>query len=274
MNNSSKLTYQNWLNDIEYWKSSRKTKTIGKNVITFQEVDSTNAYLKKHTELPHGTIAIAYMQTKGKGQKSRIWDSSPGGLYFTIKLEFSPLPVLSPFWILATVAIGLCKGLNALDLNPIIKWPNDVLIGGKKIAGILGEFIFKEPFNAFLGIGVNMNNSLESVFKTFPNLGGKITSLLIEKNKFIPYSFILDHICSYLESQMISNTFYSLTKIKTLWLNYAQILNKNVTIIENREKKRSFGKVKEITDFGSLIITLNSGITKEYIVGDIQIKIN
>jgi BirA family biotin operon repressor/biotin-[acetyl-CoA-carboxylase] ligase len=274
-------SYKMWVDDLEQWKRSCKTKIVGRNVVTLKTIDSTNTYLKNREDLPNGTIVIAYQQSEGKGQKTKKWNSNPGGLYFTIKLSFAKIPTISPFWLLAGATIGLCKGINSMGLQPQIKWPNDIIINKKKIAGVLGEFIYgKEIFNAYLGIGININNPLSQILLEYPSLEGKITSLSHEmdervsgQGKFIPYSLLLEKISYYLDEQINSISPFAVSLLKPIWNDYAQIYNQKI-VFEDLDTGIDFvGVAKGLTDYGSLLIlNMDSNETLEFTTGDIRIK--
>ena len=234
-----------------------------------------NKYLKEKAQLSNGTIVAAYQQTQGKGQKNRTWISSPGGLYVSIKLDVKPLKEFQPFWITASVAVGLCKAIQELELEPQIKWPNDILINNKKVSGILTETVLtNDKIIAIIGLGINIDNSLEDVFTTFPELQLKISSLskeVSEKNS-IDFTDILESTILYVEDKVLMPTSNRLVEIKQDWLKFAQIENKTVEIEILETKKKIIGTVQKVTDSGSLLIKHTSGKLEEYTSGDIKIQ--
>lgn len=210
-------SFTEWESEFLEWQKNTNTRVIGKHIILLAEIPSTNVYLKENLQLQHGTIVAAYQQTSGKGQKNRKWISNPGGLYLSIKLDLSPSKNFSPFWITATVAIGLCKALTHLHMQPTIKWPNDVLINGRKVAGILTETVMtNSSITAIVGLGCNINNNLKEVFNSFPELQTKITSLTQELQKSSPLSFgeILEYTKSYIEEKLFSLNLANISNIK------------------------------------------------------------
>lgn len=132
---------------------------IGHRVIYLREVDSTNDYARSiapHAE--EGTVVVADVQRRGRGRKGRSWVSSKGGLWMSVVLRprvpHSEVPKL-----VFVGALAVTDALRAYGVEGRIKWPNDVLIGGKKVCGILSEGSFLEEVNhVILGIGVNVNN--------------------------------------------------------------------------------------------------------------------
>lgn len=119
---------------------------------------------------PHGTLVVAEEQTKGKGRLSRPWISAPGlGIYLSIILR-SPLPLNEAHHATTVAAICLAEVLKLRHgLSAMIKWPNDILVTGKKLAGILTELQSDQDLTRFLvvGIGVNVNHAREDLVGPF-----------------------------------------------------------------------------------------------------------
>ncbi len=120
-------------------------------LLWFREVDSTQDILK-NSDLPAGTVVVADVQKKGKGRKGRRWESQRGGLYFSFVVsskefkEFLQLPLV--------VGYALSEAVDNFKLRTYIKWPNDIYLSGKKLAGILCE---KSGDRIVVGIGLNLN---------------------------------------------------------------------------------------------------------------------
>ncbi len=139
---------------------------IGEKIIWFDEIDSTNDYaLKNYERLHHGDVIVALSQKKGKGRKGRFWYSPGGGLWFSV--VFKPRDYNDPNFFTKIASVTLVKLLKHYGLSPVIKWPNDILVNGKKLAGILTEGIFegRKPLVIVVGIGVNLNNSIPDELK-------------------------------------------------------------------------------------------------------------
>jgi biotin-[acetyl-CoA-carboxylase] ligase BirA-like protein len=121
--------------------------------IWLDEVDSTNTYLRHHPQ-PHGTVVVARRQTHGRGRQGRQWHSVEGES-LTFSLALRPDGERQHWSRLGLAAgLGLCEALEAMGYTPRIKWPNDLLIGAQKLAGILVEVIDDA---AVVGIGLNLN---------------------------------------------------------------------------------------------------------------------
>ncbi|NEP16783.1 MAG: biotin--[acetyl-CoA-carboxylase] ligase [Leptolyngbya sp. SIO4C1] len=133
-------------------------------LLTFETLPSTNAELWRRVEqgtAAAGTAAIALTQTAGRGQRGKTWLSTAGGLYLSLLLE--------PDWPLAALpqltlcsAWGIASQLNALSIPAQIKWPNDLVVAGRKLGGILTETRLSQAAitHAVIGVGLNWQNSV------------------------------------------------------------------------------------------------------------------
>jgi BirA family transcriptional regulator, biotin operon repressor / biotin---[acetyl-CoA-carboxylase] ligase len=159
-----------------------KTERIGRKLFFVASTSSTNdvAFDLLEGGLPEGTTVFAEEQTRGRGRKGRTWHSAPGvGLWFSTILRPS-IPRESFSAITATVAVALRQAIETTTgLAPRIAWPNDLVIGSRKLAGILVEARNLDPSEpAFvLGIGIDVNQAPEEFA---PDLRDRATSLAIE----------------------------------------------------------------------------------------------
>lgn len=126
------------------------------------EVDSTNEYLKRYLSSDEDRIVIAKRQTGGRGTKGRSFLSNEGGVYLSALTFYRDFPARDAFLIMARAAVAVCKTAEAFGLSPEIKWPNDVYLSGKKLAGILVEnFLDGDRVkSSIVGIGLNVCNDL------------------------------------------------------------------------------------------------------------------
>lgn len=129
--------------------------------IVLEEVDSTNSYVAAHqSELENLTMVIAESQTAGRGQRGNSWESEPGkNLTFTLLWRSNGIPPADQFVISEAVALGVVDFLRSEGLEAKVKWPNDIYVGDKKIAGILIEHSITPASveNSRIGIGLNVN---------------------------------------------------------------------------------------------------------------------
>ncbi len=136
----------------------------GKNIlrIALDEIDSTNLYAKRRRGENEDMIVTARRQTGGMGTKGRSFSSDEGGVYLTYLRFFDDFPAERAFEIMIGGAVAVCETAKAYGLEPKIKWPNDILVGGKKLAGILIENTLSggRIRSSLMGIGLNVRNPL------------------------------------------------------------------------------------------------------------------
>lgn len=216
---------------------------------------------------PEGTVVIAEKQEAGRGRLGRNWSSPEGGLWMCIVLR----PCCEPNGIqLITLAAGIsvCKTVQQLyGLKPGLKWPNDVLINGKKICGILteGSICANSIDFAILGIGVNLNfgtdllpDELKSRAATLLDESG----IYIEMEQFLYYFFAeMDEIYDKLKDDK--------PYIIQQWKEFSITLGTEVTALYSG--KSVSGMAKDITPSGSLVIETGSGENVEIHSGEVTL---
>ncbi len=217
------------------------TRYIGQTIYYFPELESTNIIAKqkilnKEDKVPEGTIIIAEQQNGGKGRLGRKWFSPPGGLWLSLILYPKLTPSYMPIITLMT-AVVVAKIISPLipNIKVQIKWPNDVLIDGKKVCGILTEMsvVAKNIGWVIVGIGINVNNNL---FDGFENQ--------YERYKKDGFLFILEE-----------------------WKKYNDTIGKIIEVdVGNRVIA---GRAIDINDKGALILKTEDGKSSEIISGTI-----
>jgi len=235
-----------------------KTKKIGHQTYYFDSVNSTQEQAMKMAQDPknNGALVIAQSQTEGKGRAGRKWISPKGGIWLSIILrpEFD-VSMVTLFPIASALALS-----NAIEkcfkIKPELKWPNDITIQGKKVAGILVDASLESNKieNIVLGIGINFDvnvNQIEKDLKNTPNFYG-VASLQKIKKDTTPLHLIQ----KFLEE--LENIFELLNKdqnkkIIKEWTKRSSTIGKNVELI-TRDGKIS-GKAIKIDDDGALIIS-------------------
>lgn len=163
---------------LDLIKNRLNTDFFGAVIEYSHTVDSTNEKAKKHSKLPSGTLFLADMQTSGKGRLGREWVSDPNsGIYMSLLLT-PPDDVEKIPQVTLIAGIAVCR---ALECNAKIKWPNDIIIGSKKLCGILTEGLTSANSTSCIicGIGINVNNTCIP-----DDLSEKATSFFIETGKF------------------------------------------------------------------------------------------
>ncbi|MDI6732918.1 MAG: biotin--[acetyl-CoA-carboxylase] ligase [Planctomycetota bacterium] len=218
----------------EYYFVNLKTKTIGRKVVCHKKVTSTNdlAWLEVTRGAEEGTVIIADEQICGRGRFGRAW-SSPNqkGIWLSVILYPSLFPE-ETFLLMALGAIAVTDLLkNKFNLPSLIRWPNDVIIGNRKVAGIIVEskYVNQCPNASVLGVGMNINISESEMPSELKNI---TTSLLIENNSAVPFKLevIIVDLIYLLDKwyQKIVNK--ELNAIQDTWREFSAVLNKNVSI--------------------------------------------
>lgn len=245
---------------------------IGREIIHFEEIDSTNNYAKKiaNDGSPHGTVVVAEKQTLGRGRMGREWKSyNSEGLWFTIILR----PDLEPENIqIVTLAASVAVVEGIFETQGIvcgIKWPNDIILNNCKLGGILTE-LSAEPGHVnyvVIGIGINVNQDLCSFDDEIKN---KATSLKIHTGIPVPRVKVLGSILTRFEDIYSTMLQGNTQEIINRWSRYSVTLGKAVTIkIKDIEYN---GLAQSITSDGKLVVKCNDGTVREISAGEVQVR--
>jgi len=162
---------------------------IGRKIIHLENVDSTNNYIANlllKEEINSGTVILADEQTQGRGQRGSVWSSNSGeNMLFSLFLSTEILSVNDQFLLSQFVSVSLIQMLRNIGLNAEVKWPNDIYINNKKVAGILIENQLSGSTlkSSIIGVGLNVNQKL------FENISA--TSLYNELGEFISIQSVL-----------------------------------------------------------------------------------
>ena len=226
----------------------------------FREIGSTLDVAKELAKkgVGGGTIVVAESQTQGRGRLGREWLSPHGGIYFTIILRPKISPIYAPrINLMASVAVA--KAIRKLfGLEAELKWPNDVLIGGRKACGILAEMDAETDVINFinLGIGINANTSISQFEK-------RATSLKEELGKEVSRKEFLSLVLAEIAKQQALLTKEDLLKE---WKSLSATLNKNVRVMAPGEE--IVGQAIDIDANGALIVKGEDGSLRTAIAGD------
>ncbi|MEH7176657.1 biotin--[acetyl-CoA-carboxylase] ligase [Neobacillus vireti] len=247
------------------------TKFIGKNVYHEDCVESTQKIAQRlaFEAAPEGTVIIAEEQVSGRGRMDRRWHSPKyTGIWMSLILRPNiPLPKAPQLTLITAVAI--VQAIEDLTgLIPEIKWPNDILISGKKVTGILTELEAEaDRINSvIIGIGINVNQTRED----FPSDIEQIaTSLLLEKGEKVSRADLIKGIFTNLEKLYLLYLEEGFQPIKLLWESYAISIGKKITA---RTLSHSIiGIAKGITDDGVLMIEDGHGKIHHIYSADIEL---
>lgn len=236
-----------------------------------REVSSTNDWAKQMAEegAPEGTLALADGQTSGRGRRGRNW-SSPDGENIYMSLVLRPdIPPDKASQLTLVMGLSAAQGITeALNLPVRIKWPNDLVINGRKICGILTEMSAGQYGIRFvvIGIGINVNNS------SFPaELQEKATSLRMETGESIDKKLILDGVITAFSRNY--KRFLLTEDLGGLVEEYNQILanrNRQVRVLDPKEPFE--GVARGINTSGELLVERADGSITPVYAGEVSIR--
>ena len=250
-------------------KEELNTKIIGKEVYCFQETGSTQMIARRLADggAREGTVVSSEEQTKGKGRMGRSWLSPRGkGIWISVILR----PPISPE---RTGRISLASALAVAEaireiagLPALIKWPNDLLIGGKKVGGVLIEMTAERGLVKFiiLGIGVNVNQD-----KFPPELKGIALSLKQEGGEEVSRLALLREILRRLDNYYLSLNGGGFEVVANRWRELSATLGRQVKV--SFQGKIVEGQATDIDVDGALLLRLDSGFIKRLIGGEVTI---
>ncbi len=246
------------------------TKRIGKKIICLAETESTNnvAFKQAEEDAAEGTVVIADAQSRGKGRLGRSWTSPNGvNLYCSIVLRPSIPPVsASQLTFLSVVAVARTIELST-KLKALIKWPNDILINGRKIAGLLNEMSAEtEKVNfVVLGIGVNINMRPEQ----FPtDLRHPASSLFIESGVTLNRNQFIRTLLSELDALYEIYVHEGYGPIREEWLSRAQLCGRRARVCCHDQVLT--GDIKGIDNMGALLLDVD-GREERILSGDVTL---
>lgn len=253
--------------DLEKFDLKLNTDVIGRNFIYAEEVPSTNTELLNESEFnkKHGTVLFAEKQTDGKGRKNRVWYSDDK-LNLTFSILITEPKYLQKINILNFVAsLALAVSIeNLYQLRTELKWPNDILIDGKKAAGILIESTSKgsKILRLVIGMGLNVNQiSFQRKFTTEPTSLKKELGHPVEREKTL--AEILNNIEEILNT---SNKFPD--KILEDWKEKCDMIGRRITVVHNDVTKH--GIFNDIDKNGFLVLRTNDNVETLH-SGDVSI---
>ena len=258
------------------WEITRdlKTKLIGKRVYYFEEIDSTQNFAQNIAadKKENGTRMIAEKQTSGRGRLDRKWTSPKGGIWFSLiihpKFDVSSstlIPILS--------AVALSKSIKSvLDIETEVKWPNDITMNGKKVAGVLVDASFQTNSIDYLilGIGINFDidaKKLEKRLTKTPNFYG-IDSLRGKEDKTPPKTLLKEFLLQF-EKNLFQLDKGEKSKIIKEWTKRAAGIGEKITI--NTSNEKISGISQGIDNDGALKIKTKNE-TKKIYVGDVVLS--
>ena len=247
------------------------TKWAGKNVVYYDEIDSTNNRAKEAGDngAAHGTLFVADMQVAGKGRRGRVWKSPSGSsIYMTILLYPDIPPVKAPQLTLL-MAIAVAEGIQEVTgLETKIKWPNDIVVNGRKICGILTEMSTEIDYinHVVIGAGINVNQDTFS-----DDIKATASSLKLELGKSVKRSELIAAVMKSFEKcyEIFIET-EDLSGLQELYNSMLVNRDQEVKVLEpgNEYKAHAIG----INQTGELIVRTPDGKEKEIYAGEVSVR--
>ena len=230
------------------------------NVFYYPEVSSTMDIAKDlaRKNCADFTVVVAGRQTRGRGRLKRQWLSDDGGLYFTMVLR-PDLPLLLSSRVNFLASLTLARVMRRLfQIEAAVKWPNDILLDGYKVSGMLSELEAESDRILFIniGMGINVNNDPSGVEPGATSLK-KITGREISKKMLL---------AQFLAEFEIGLKNVEFENVISEWKKYTVTLNRRVKIVTHREE--SEGLAVDVAEDGGLILALDDGTHKKIVYGD------
>ena len=246
------------------------TEWAGKPVVYYPETDSTNIRIRHLGDegAPHGTLAVADRQTAGRGRRGRTWES-PGGscIYMSILLRPDLAPEKAPMLTLV-MACGVAEGImDCADVKVQIKWPNDIIVSGKKLAGILTEMSTQVDYinHVTVGVGINVN------VQNFPEEIQTATSLLSETGTQTKRAPVIAAVMKHFEENY--KIFMQTEDMSGLMKKYSSLLvnqDREVLILEKDAEYKAYAE--GINQKGELVVRREDGTVENICAGEVSVR--
>jgi BirA family biotin operon repressor/biotin-[acetyl-CoA-carboxylase] ligase len=245
------------------------THDLGRALEAHEELGSTSDRAKQLADegAEHGTVVIAETQTAGRGRRGRSWASPPRrNLYFSVVLRPDLPPARAPELTLVA-SIAICEVLRQAGVEAGIKWPNDLLASGRKIAGILTELAAETErvHWVVLGVGVNVNARRED----FPEeLRGEATSVLLERGQAAPRALFAAACLASLEEWLDRHAEEGFGAVREAWRERTVTLGREVVV--RADGREIAGTAEDIDASGALLVRSRAGLER-ILAGDVTL---
>ncbi len=245
-----------------YLKKHLTTHYIGRRLHYFEVTRSTMDIARDLAEnrAPEGTVVIAGIQNLGRGRLGRSW-LSPGGALATSIILYPPVKKIHLMPAISSLAA--VRALHNMRLEAGIKWPNDVLIGGKKVCGILIENGFSKADLSYTVIGIGINVNFDTA--AFPEISNIATSLSMQAGRNVPIEEVALQL--YTELEKLYDRLEEADSIIREWASNMETLGRRVRVSLGTTTIE--GMALELNESGNLIVRLDDGSTREITAGDV-----
>ncbi len=246
-------------------KTEDRAGPLFRTILRFDAVDSTNeaAKLLLGHGTDEGTVVVAKRQAAGKGRYGRAWASPPGGLYVSLVLRPEPrqVPVLG-----LLAGIPVAKALRHYGVFAGLKWPNDVVFMGKKIAGILSEGVYRgDAFYAVIGIGVNTGVDVDRLPE---DVRARATTLKKEVAEYVDNDDFLEYMLRHFEDVVSRYRTGTGDRLVKDYRGLCTTIGKEVVVAT--PQGRLAGKAYDITPAGALVVMDSAGRKTEVVDGTVE----
>ena len=245
------------------------THDVGQALHWYEEVGSTNDVAKELAEegALHGEVVIAERQSAGRGRRGRSWSSPPRkNLYLSVVLRPDLPPARAPE-VTLLAAVAVCQAVRRAGVaSAAIKWPNDVLASGRKLAGVLTEMAAEVERVQWLvvGIGVNVNAAAGD----FPDeLRELATSLLIERGDPVPRALFAAALLTALEEWLDRHAAEGFAPVRAAWREMSDTLGREVRVRVGSADL--VGLAEDVDETGALLVRTASGLER-VVAGDVE----
>ena len=248
-------------------KHKLKTSYMGQEVYYFDSIDSTNIYANTiANQASEGSVVVSKEQTQGKGRSGKVWVSdNDQGIYFSTILKPS-IPISRASFLTQVAGAALATSLERLGVACQIKWPNDLVLNGRKIAGILTEMRAEIESISYIivGIGINIgpktfDGAISNVATSLANEGYQIRDLDLLRTFFIDFEDLYED---------FKKRDYS--RILGILKDKSAVLGKEIYLIRDGQKDKVFAE--NIDEYGNLIVRNELGFLEEIFTGEISIR--
>lgn len=256
--------------NLEDFDFKLNTEYIGRNFVFVEEIESTNSFLldKANKFNEHGTVLLAENQTAGRGRRDRVWLSTPG-VNLTFSILLNKKGAIPPSLSLLNMAMALAVANSIENLHPVktdLKWPNDVLINGKKVTGILSESVTQggKIERVVIGIGINVNqNHFPEDFIIPP------TSIKMETEQTIEREKLLSEVLINIENIIERLIEYPISVISD-WRSKCSMIGDKITVTDGTSEKT--GIFDDIDDEGYMLLRDRDGDIERIHYGDVSVR--
>lgn len=248
-----------------------RTARFGRYVHHFPSTGSTNdvAAALAREGAPEGTVVIAEEQTRGRGRLGRTW-LAPAGSCLLLSIVFRPsLPTAESFRLTMLASLAAAIAVERVSgVVPSIKWPNDLLVGHRKLAGILSEGSAVDERLEYAVVGIGLNVNFEPA--AFPEIADVATSLQAEAGREVSRLAVLQALLTEVEARYDTLHAARQGELWAAWRRRLGTLGRRVTVTEGDH--REVGTAVDVAPDGSLILRRDDGSEVAIAVGDVTLR--